>query len=258
MQMQQRLSNSQRSSVRKAGPSCVPCPRPRATVASPVIAASAATQPHGRVFNFSAGPAILPVDVLEKAQADLLNWQGSGMSIMEMSHRGKEFESVIKKAEADLRKLLDIPSNYKVLFLQGGASTQFSMIPLNLAAEGDTVDYVVTGAWSKKAKEEADKYCKVRSTCATIECRGLHKVVTALQERLTTTRLVNQGPHIHMHAHGPCGGVQLRTLPEASLAVDAAAADGQLATALLRRGACMHACTRTCGQRTLPRPAPRT
>lgn len=181
MQMQQRLSSSQRSAVRKAGPSCVPCPRPRATVASPVIAASAAKQAHGRVFNFSAGPAILPADVLEKAQADLLNWQGSGMSIMEMSHRGKEFESVIKKAEADLRTLLDIPSNYKVLFLQGGASTQFSMIPLNLAAEGDTVDYVVTGAWSKKAKEEADKYCKVRSSWGIIEHRGLH--CDCLQER---------------------------------------------------------------------------
>lgn len=162
MQLHQRAPAHQRSAVRKVGASRMPCVRVRATVISPVSQAAAPKQPHGRVFNFSAGPAILPVDVLEQAQADLLNWQGSGMSIMEMSHRGKEFESVIKKAEADLRTLLNIPTNYKVLFLQGGASTQFSMIPLNLAAEGDLVDYVITGAWSKKAKEEAEKYCKVR------------------------------------------------------------------------------------------------
>eukprot|EP00899_Mesostigma_viride_P011399 jgi/Mesvir1/2025/Mv16549-RA.1 len=116
----------------------------------------------GRVFNFAAGPAILPLEVLQTAQADLLNWQGSGMSVMEMSHRGKEFESIIAKAEADLRKLLNIPDNYHVLFLQGGASTQFSSVPLNLAATKDTVvDYVVSGSWSSKAAKEAKKYAKV-------------------------------------------------------------------------------------------------
>lgn len=114
-----------------------------------------------RVFNFSAGPACLPIEVLQQAQDELINWHGSGMSVMEMSHRGKEFDSIIKKAEADLRTLLSIPDNYKVLFLQGGASTQFAAIPLNLTADGDTVDYIVTGSWSKKAASEAKKYATV-------------------------------------------------------------------------------------------------
>jgi phosphoserine aminotransferase len=110
-----------------------------------------------RVFNFAAGPACLPLEVLEQAQADLISYAGSGMSVMEMSHRSKEFDGIIKNAEADLRKLLSIPDNYKVLFVQGGASTQFAAIPLNFTAEGDTADYVVTGSWSKKAYEEAGK-----------------------------------------------------------------------------------------------------
>lgn len=127
-----------------------------------MVATHASTgQPYGRVFNFSAGPAVLPLDVLEQAQDELLNWRGSGMSVMEMSHRGKEFDSIIKKAESDLRTLLSIPDNYKVLFLQGGASTQFAAIPLNLSQEGDTVDYLITGSWSKKAASEAKKYANV-------------------------------------------------------------------------------------------------
>ena len=110
-----------------------------------------------RLFNFSAGPAMLPIDVLKEAQADMLSYKGSGMSVMEMSHRSKEFEGIIKAAEQDLRTLLAIPDNYKVLFLQGGASTQFAAIAHNLAAPGDAADYVVTGAWSKKAYEEGAK-----------------------------------------------------------------------------------------------------
>lgn len=97
---------------------------------------------HGRVFNFSAGPATLPVPVLEQTQADLINYQGSGMSVMEMSHRGPEFTRIIEEAEADLRQLMAIPDNYKVLFLQGGASQQFSAIPFNLTQPDDVVDYV--------------------------------------------------------------------------------------------------------------------
>ena len=111
----------------------------------------------GRVFNFAAGPACLPVEVLQEAQADLLNYKGSGASVMEMSHRSKEFEGIIASAEKDLRTLLSIPENYKVLFLQGGASTAFAMLPLNLTAPGETADYIVTGAWSKKAAEEGAK-----------------------------------------------------------------------------------------------------
>lgn len=115
-------------------------------------------QPYGRVYNFAAGPACLPLPVLEQAQAELLNWQGSGCSVMEMSHRGKAFTQIIKQAESDLRALLDIPDNYKVMFLQGGGTSQFSAVPLNLTQQGETVDYIVTGSWSKKAAEEAQAY----------------------------------------------------------------------------------------------------
>ncbi|GAV83038.1 Aminotran_5 domain-containing protein, partial [Cephalotus follicularis] len=113
-----------------------------------------------RVFNFAAGPATLPEAVLKKAQSELYTWRGSGMSVMEMSHRGKEFTSIIEKAESDLRTLLDIPTEYSVLFLQGGATTQFASIPLNLCKPDDAVDYVVTGSWGDKAFKEAQKYCK--------------------------------------------------------------------------------------------------
>ena len=101
-----------------------------------------------RVFNFSAGPAVLPEAVLRQAAEEMLDWRGSGMSVMEMSHRGKEFISIAEKAEADLRELLSIPDNYKVLFLQGGATLQFEMIPLNLLAGRSSADYVNTGEWS--------------------------------------------------------------------------------------------------------------
>ncbi|MDT8384944.1 MAG: 3-phosphoserine/phosphohydroxythreonine transaminase [Gammaproteobacteria bacterium] len=114
-----------------------------------------------RVFNFSAGPAVLPQEVLEKAQAEMLDWHDSGMSVMEMSHRGKEFMSIAAKAEADLRELMAIPANYKVLFLQGGASSQFAMVPLNLLRGKGTADYYRTGSWSKKAISEAKRYCEV-------------------------------------------------------------------------------------------------
>jgi phosphoserine aminotransferase len=113
--------------------------------------------PVKRVHNFNAGPSVLPVPVLERAQAEMLDYQGSGMSVMEMSHRSKEFESIIQTAEADLRELLSIPSNYKVMFLQGGASLQFAMLPMNLRPAGASADYVVTGSWSKTAWKEAAK-----------------------------------------------------------------------------------------------------
>ncbi|NLY19483.1 MAG: 3-phosphoserine/phosphohydroxythreonine transaminase [Clostridiaceae bacterium] len=113
-----------------------------------------------RVYNFSAGPSMLPEEVLKIARDEMLDWHGSGMSVMEMSHRSKWFEEIIKKAEADLRELMNIPSNYKVLFLQGGAHMQFSMVPLNLMKKGKA-DYVNTGVWSKKAISEARKYGKV-------------------------------------------------------------------------------------------------
>lgn len=113
------------------------------------------SQPYDRVFNFSAGPCTLPVPVLEKARDELLNYRGTGMSVMEMSHRSKAYEAIIAKTEADLRTLMGVPDNYKVVFLQGGASLQFSMVPMNFLAEGSSADYLVTGAWGKKAVEAA-------------------------------------------------------------------------------------------------------
>ena len=114
-----------------------------------------------RVYNFSPGPAVLPVEVLEQAREEMLDWKGTGMSVMEMSHRGKAFISIAEAAEADIRELLAIPANYKVLFLQGGATAQFAGIPLNLSGPDNVVDYVNTGAWSKKAISEAKHYGKV-------------------------------------------------------------------------------------------------
>src|SRR6476469_6075778 len=110
-----------------------------------------------RIFNFSAGPAVLPVEVLEQAQRDLLSLPGVGMSILEISHRSKTFDEVIQGCEADMRTLAGIPSEYKVLFLQGGASLQFSMVPMNLLPAGGSADYIVTGVWGQKAVKEAKK-----------------------------------------------------------------------------------------------------
>ncbi|OYY49043.1 MAG: phosphoserine transaminase [Methylophilales bacterium 28-44-11] len=114
-----------------------------------------------QIYNFSAGPALLPKEVLQRAQAEMLDWHGSGMSVMEMSHRGKEFTSILEKTEADFRTLLKVPSQYKVLFLQGGAIAENAMIPLNLL-NGKSADYVVTGAWSKRSVDDARAYGEIR------------------------------------------------------------------------------------------------
>ncbi|MBN9502714.1 MAG: phosphoserine transaminase [Armatimonadetes bacterium 55-13] len=116
------------------------------------------SQPYDRIFNFSAGPCTLPVEVLEEAKEDLLNYKGTGMSVMEMSHRSKAYEGIIAAAEADLRTLMGVPDNYKVLFLQGGASTQFATIPMSYLPAGKTADFVLTGTWGKKALESAKIY----------------------------------------------------------------------------------------------------
>ncbi|KAL2489576.1 Phosphoserine aminotransferase 2 [Forsythia ovata] len=122
-------------------------------------ASTVSTTSLDRVFNFVAGPAILPENVLLKAQSELYNWRGSGMSVMETSHCGKEFLSIIQKAESDLWTLLNIPKNYSVLFLQGGATTQFSAV----CKSNDPVDYIVTGSWRDKAFKEVSKYCKPKT-----------------------------------------------------------------------------------------------
>jgi phosphoserine aminotransferase len=115
-----------------------------------------------RPFNFSAGPAVLPLEVLKKAQEEMVDWHGSGMSVMEMSHRGKEYTAIHEGAEKNLRTLMNVPANYKILFLQGGASTQFAMIPLNLFSANKKADYINTGAWSKKAISEAKRYGNIK------------------------------------------------------------------------------------------------
>ena len=121
-----------------------------------------------RVYNFSAGPAVLPEEVLLEAAAEMLDYNGTGMSVMEMSHRSKAYQKIIDDAEADLRDLMNIPENYKVLFLQGGASQQFAMIPMNLMKNG-VADYVITGQWAKKAYEEAKKYGKANAVASSAD-----------------------------------------------------------------------------------------
>ena len=126
-----------------------------------------ATQPRtspsstNRIYNFGAGPAAMPVEVLERARNELVNWHEAGMSVMEMSHRGKEFVAIAAEAEADLRRLLRVPGNYKVLFLQGGATAQFAAVPMNLLRGGKVIDVVNTGVWSQKVIAEAGKYARV-------------------------------------------------------------------------------------------------
>ena len=114
-----------------------------------------------RVYNFSAGPAALPIEVLEQIRDDIPDWMGTGMSVLEVSHRGKHFVELAARCESNLRRLLAIPDDYSVLWTQGGATMQMAMVPLNLAGEGHTVDYVQTGSWGKKAAAEARKFCNV-------------------------------------------------------------------------------------------------
>ena len=135
-----------------------------------------------RIYNFSAGPAALPLEVLETIRNDLPDWLGSGMSVMEVSHRGKDFVELAARAETTLRELLHIPSNYSVLFPQGGATMQMAMAPLNLTMPGDTADYVVTGSWGKKAAGEATKFCNVNVAADASDrnsCRILWRALAA-------------------------------------------------------------------------------
>ncbi len=161
-----------------------------------------------RVFNFSAGPATLPQAVLERAQKEMLDWNGSGMCVMEMSHRGKEFMSIAEKAEADLRELMAIPSNYKVMFLHGGASSQFAMVPINLLRGKKSADYINTGAWSKKAIAEAKRYCDV-NVAATTEDTKFSTVPT--QDQL---KLNSDAAYFHYTPNETIGGVEFSYIPD--------------------------------------------
>lgn len=161
-----------------------------------------------RVFNFSAGPGTLPEEVLEQVRDELLDWHGAGMSVMEMSHRGKAFTSVAEQAEADLRELLDIPGNYKVLFLQGGATGQFSAIPMNLLRDRECVDYVCTGNWSRKAFKEAQKYCRVNVAASSEEDN-----FTRIPAR-SEWKLSNDAAYCHYTPNETIQGVEFHQVPD--------------------------------------------
>jgi phosphoserine aminotransferase len=161
-----------------------------------------------RVFNFSAGPAVMPLEVLQQAKEEMLDWQGSGMSVMEMSHRGKEFMSIAAKVEADLRQLAGIPSNYKVLFLSGGASTQFTMVPMNLLRGRKCASYINTGEWSKKAIQEAGKYCTV-NVAASAEDRNFTYVPAQ-----DTWQLDPDAAYVHYTPNETIGGVEFNQIPD--------------------------------------------
>jgi phosphoserine aminotransferase len=164
-----------------------------------------------RVFNFSAGPAALPLEVLEQARDEMTDWRGNGLSVMEISHRSKAFIAAAAEAEADLRELLAVPKNYKVLFMQGGATGMFSAIPMNLTQPGSTIDLVNTGAWSKKALGEAKRYCKVNvaadagaSNYTTIPAQG-------------TWKLSGDAVYLHYTGNETIGGVEFPFIPKSEV-----------------------------------------
>ncbi|MFY9261283.1 MAG: 3-phosphoserine/phosphohydroxythreonine transaminase [Gallionella sp.] len=160
------------------------------------------------IYNFSAGPAVLPKEVLQQAQAEMLDWNGSGMSVMEMSHRGKEFMGIAAQAEADLRELMNIPANYKVLFLQGGASQQFAMIPMNLLRGKASADYLNTGEWSKKAISEAKKFGAVNVVASSADKNFSY--VPPLAE----WQCDPNAAYLHFTPNETIGGVEFDWLPD--------------------------------------------
>ncbi|MFN3883507.1 MAG: 3-phosphoserine/phosphohydroxythreonine transaminase [Rhodocyclaceae bacterium] len=161
-----------------------------------------------RVFNFSAGPAALPEEVLQQAAEEMLDWHGFGMSVMEMSHRGKEFMGIAAQAEADLRELLAIPANYKVLFLQGGASLQFEMVPMNLLRGKSVADYVHTGEWAKKAIKAAKRFCHV-NVVASSEDKSFTYAPPQEQWQLS-----KDAAYVHYTANETIGGVEFHWTPD--------------------------------------------
>ena len=161
-----------------------------------------------RAYNFSAGPAMLPEEVLRQAREEMLDWHGSGMCVAEMSHRGKEFMSIAEQAEADLRELLAVPDVYKVLFLQGGASSQFAMVPMNLLRGGNKADYLNTGSWSKKAIAEARRFCSVNVAASTEDTK--FKTAPA-QEDL---KLSADAAYVHFTPNETIQGVEFPYVPE--------------------------------------------
>jgi len=163
-----------------------------------------------KIFNFSAGPAVLPEAVLQQARDEMLDWRGSGMSVMEMSHRGKEFMSIAQQTEQDLRDLVNIPDHYKVLFLQGGASSQFAMVPMNLLGKKKQADYIHTGQWSEKAIAEASNYCQVH-LAASAEKTAFNSVPPIDQWQVSPNTA-----YLHYTPNETIGGVEFQWTPDMS------------------------------------------
>lgn len=161
-----------------------------------------------RIYNFSAGPSMLPLEVLEEAQKDLVNYKGTGCSVMEMSHRSKPFEAIAANAEATLRRIMHIPEDYAVLFLQGGASLQFSMVPMNLAARGATMDYAITGQFAGKAFEEAKRWGNAVAVTSSKEEKFSH--IPAI----TPDMLDRDAAYLHITGNNTVFGTAYNTLPE--------------------------------------------
>lgn len=160
-----------------------------------------------RPFNFSAGPAAIPEEVLQQAAAEMLDWHGSGMGVMEMSHRGKEFISIYEAAEADLRELLAVPANFKILFMQGGGLAENAIVPLNLS-KGGVVDFVVTGSWSQKSAKEAGKYA-TSHVAASGEASGFTNVPDAASWKLSSN-----AQYVHLCSNETIHGVEFQSLPD--------------------------------------------
>lgn len=161
-----------------------------------------------QIYNFSAGPAVLPKEVLQQARDEMLDWHGSGMSVMEMSHRGKEFMQIASEAEADLRELMAIPANYKVLFLQGGAHAQFSMIPMNLLRGKTSADYLDSGLWSVKAIDEAARYCRVNVVASSKDKNYTYAPAQA------EWQLDPDAAYVHYTSNETIGGVEIFWTPQ--------------------------------------------
>ncbi len=161
-----------------------------------------------RPYNFSAGPAAIPAEVLEQAAAEMLDWHGSGMGVMEMSHRGKEFISIYEQAEADLRELLAVPPEFKILFMQGGGLAENAIVPLNLSRAA-TVDFVVTGSWSQKSRKEAAKYAAEVNTAASGEASGFTTLPDPAQWRPS-----KGASYLHLCSNETIHGVEFHELPD--------------------------------------------
>ena len=172
------------------------------------MATASRTDPAARIFNFGAGPAAMPVEVLERAKAELVNWHQAGMSVMEMSHRGKEFVAIAADAEADLRTLAGIPANYKVLFLQGGATMQFSGVPMNLLRGRKSADFVNTGEWSKKAIAEMKKFGN-----ANVVASSEDKNFTYVPKQ-SAWKCSKDAAYLHICSNETIGGVEFQWVPD--------------------------------------------